>query len=121
MRQDGFTLVEVMVAVGLTVGAVLAMATMSLTATERVHRSGEMTSAVALGEQRLEWLRTQSWSSPALTPGATIETLGGDFAGYVRTTTVQNDTPLVGLKRTTVVVETPSGRRVQLTSLFGRS
>jgi Tfp pilus assembly protein PilV len=120
MREDGFTLVELLVAVGLTMGAVLAMATMSLTAYERVHRSGEMTSAVALGQQRMEWLRSQTWGSPPLAAGSTVESLTGEWAGYVRTTTVEDDTPLAGLKRTTVSVDTPSGRRVQLTSLFGQ-
>ena len=119
MRTDkGFTLVELMVAVVLTAGAVLTISSMSLMAYQRVNRSGQTTSALGVAEQRTEWLRGQPYDSAALAPGAQTESLEGVYAGYTLTTRVENDVPVAGVKQVTVMARTPSGKSVQLVSLI---
>ena len=116
--QSGFSLVEVLVAGALLVVVLLAVAGMSLTAFGHLGRSGEQTSAAALGQQRVEWLRNQDWSSADLSAGTTTEVLAGTYAGFVRTTTVQDDTPRAGVKRLTVATTTPSGRGASVVALL---
>lgn len=117
-RERGFTLVELMVAVTLTAGAVLAISAMSLTAYHRVNRSGQTTSALGVAEQRTEWLRNQPYDSAALAPGTQTEPLSGFYAGYTLTTRIESDTPVAGIKQVTVMATPPSGKSVQLVSLI---
>ena len=44
--------------------------------------------------------------------------LTGDYAGYTRVTTIQNDTPRAGVKQITVVTSTPSGMATQVVALI---
>lgn len=116
--QRGFTLIEILVAVAIMTGAMLAVSTMSLTSYERVARSGHTTSALTSAQQRMEWLRSQAYDSPALIEGTTTEVLSGSLEGYTRATIVRDDTPTGGVKELTITVMTPTGRRVQLVSLL---
>ena len=117
-ESKGFTLVEALVATLLTAMAVMTVAGMSVTAFDKVHRSALTTSAVTLAEQRIEWLRSQPFTSPLLAAGTTFESLTGGYEGYVRTTTIENDTPAVGIKQVKVTTTTPNGRNVQVVSLI---
>jgi prepilin-type N-terminal cleavage/methylation domain-containing protein len=119
MRERGFTLVELLVATALLTGGVLVVTTMTLTAYERVDRSGEMRTALTIAQQRLETLRGEPDGSPLLVAGTMTETFGGEQAGFACTTQIVDDTPLEGVKQVEVVVDTPSGRSVRLDSLIG--
>jgi prepilin-type N-terminal cleavage/methylation domain-containing protein len=114
----GFTLVELLLASALIAVAVLSLITMSSTAAERVKRSGQTTSAVVLTQQRLEWLRSQPWTSSVLAPGTTTEFFAGELSGYSRVTQVVDNEPREGIKQVTVRTNTPAGRNVQLVSLI---
>jgi len=105
--------------VALTLGAVMTLATMSLTAYERVGRSAQLTSAVTVAQQQIERLRTLDYASAGLTAGTTTVQLSGAYEGFVRTTLIQDDVPETGLKQVTVTAVAPAGRRVQLVSLIG--
>ncbi len=115
-RENGFSAIEVLIAMSILAVALLAIASMFPTAYTNVDRSGEETMAATLAQQRIEWLRNQSYAS--LVNGTTPETNIPGYALYTRTTVVQVDTPLTGLKQVTVTATTPSGRSVQLVSLI---
>jgi Tfp pilus assembly protein PilV len=117
-RNDGFTLIEVLIATLVIVVAMAAIATMALTALRGVERNGERTAAVSLAQSRIEWLRNRP--SGSLEEGSTIEKLTGAFAGYDRTTTIEADTPRAGVEQVTVTVATPSGQTIRLATLIGR-
>jgi len=117
-REAGFSLVEVLVALALISGGLLAIATMSVTSLQSVDRSGEETTALILGQQRMEWIRNQAYDSTALTAGTTTETLNGDYAGYTRVTLIVDDTPIADVKRIDVSTTSPSGRFVRLSSFM---
>lgn len=114
----GFSLVEVLIATAIVAIAFLAIASMFPTAYQNVDWSGEQTTAAALAEQRLEWLMNQSYASAPLTAGTTTENLAGNYVGYTRTTTIQDDTPMPGVKDVRVTVATPAGRSVQLVTVI---
>jgi Tfp pilus assembly protein PilV len=118
-RSDGFTLIEVLVAAGLLTLVLLGVASMSLAAQGQVFRSGEQTVATMLGQQRIEWLRNQGHGSADLTAGTVTELLGGNYAGFTRTTVVQDDTPVAGIKQVTITTVTPKGLAVTVVSLVG--
>lgn len=116
----GFSAIELLVGLAILTLALLAVASMFPTAYSNVAWSGKDTAAVTLGQQRIEWLRTQAYTSAALAAGTTSESLTAEYAGFTRTTTIQNDTPINGMKQVTVTVTTPSGRSVRLTTLVGK-
>ncbi len=114
----GFSLIEVLIATAIIAVAFLAIASMFPTAYRNVAWSGERTAAVTLAEQRLEWLMNQDYTSAPLAAGTTTENLGGNYAGYTRTTTIQDDTPMAGVKDVRVTVVMPTGRNVQLVTVI---
>lgn len=116
-RDDGFSLLEVLVATTLILVAMVALATMALTALRAVDRNGERTTAVTLAQSRLEWLRSRPHAS--LEDGSTVDHPGGAFSGYTTTTDIDAGTPRPGLARITVTVRTPSGQTVRLATLVG--
>jgi prepilin-type N-terminal cleavage/methylation domain-containing protein len=115
-NERGFTLIEVLVAFAMISVALLAMSGMMTSAYSTIDRSGEQTAASVLGQQRLEFLRNQAFTSSALSAGTTTETLTGTYAGYRRVTTVVDNTPRAGVKRLTVQTNAPSGISVQSVS-----
>ena len=118
--EDGFSLVEVLLACTLLMVTLLSAALMSLTAYRALDRSGEATTVLALSQQRIEWLRNQSYTSGALAEGTTTETLIGTYAGYVRTTTIVDNVPRTGVKQVTVTITTVSGATTRVVALIAR-
>jgi prepilin-type N-terminal cleavage/methylation domain-containing protein len=116
-KAEGFSLVEVLIASSIVAITFLAIASMFPTAYRNVDWSGERTAAATLGEQRLEWLMNQAYTSAPLAAGTTAENLAGNYAGYTRTTTIVDDVPMVGVKQVTVNVATPLGKNVQLVTV----
>ena len=117
-NMKGFTLIEVMIASTILLLALLPIASIFPDAYRNVDRSGEQTVALTLAQQRIEWLRNQSYA--ALTAGTTTELLTVESGVYARATTIQVDTPVAGLKMVAVTVLSPGGQPVKLTSLIAR-
>ena len=122
MRQDretGISAIEVLVAASILAIALLAIASMFPTAYSNVDRSGEETTAVALAQQQIEWLRTWSYTSANLAVQDTTAAVAG-YAGYTRRTQIVDDAPVTDVKRLTVTATTPSGRKVALITLIAK-
>jgi prepilin-type N-terminal cleavage/methylation domain-containing protein len=117
-REAGFSLVEVLVALALLAGGMMAMATMSVTSLQSVDRSGEETTAMILSQQRMEWIRNQDYESAAMAAGTTTEALTGDYAGYSRVTVIVNGDPIADVKSVRVSTTSPAGRLVPLSSFM---
>ena len=113
----GFSLLEVLIAISILAVAILALASMFPTGYTNVHRSGVDTVAATLALQRVEALRNQAYFSAALAAGTTTESSITGYPGYSRTTLIQDNAPLSGVKRVTVTVAAPAGRSVQVSSL----
>ena len=118
--EEGFSLVEVLLACTLLMITLLSAALMALTAYGTLDRSGEATTVLALSQQRIEWLRNQGYTSGALAAGTTTETLVGTYAGYVRTTTIQDNVPRTGVKQVTVSIRSLSGATTRVVALIAR-
>ncbi len=117
-NMRGFTFVEVMLASAIILVAHLPIASVFPGAYQHVDRSGDQTVALTLAQQRIEWLRNQSYT--ALAAGTTNELLTVQYGTYARATAIQVDTPMAGLKTVAVTVVTPGGRTVRLTSLIAK-
>lgn len=110
----GFTLVEVMVCAAIIAIALIPAAAVMVTAYGTLDRAGEQTTALVLGEQRIELLRNQAFTSATLNAGTTNETLVGTYAGYTRATTIVDNSPRNGVKTITVTTTSPVGMTVTL-------
>lgn len=119
-REEGMSLIEVLVATTVVSLSLLAIATMYLSALSLSAASGEYSVAVNLAQERIEFLRNQPFGSADLAPGTTTEVLGATFDGYRRDTEVMDDTPQPEVKQITVSVSMPSGRNIQFVSLRAR-
>ncbi len=113
----GFSALEILIAISILAVALLATASMFPNAYTDINRSGVDTVAVALAQQRFDWLRNQGYSSAALAAGTTTESSISGYSGYSRTTVIEDNSPISGVKRVTVTVAAPFGRSVQVTSL----
>ena len=113
----GSSLIEVVIAAAVLTAGILSVATMFPTAYLALDRSGEQTAAVVLAEQQVEWLRSQPYT--ALTGATTVDSLDGEYTGFVRTTEIQVDTPEAGVTLVKVTVTSPGGYTVrELTSVI---
>ena len=103
-HETGMSLVEVLAATTVVALALLAIATMYLSALSFSAHSGEYSTAVNLVQERVEFLRNQAYGSPDLAAGTTTEVLGASFEGYERVTQIQDDTPRDDVKLVSVSV-----------------
>ncbi len=93
-REKGFTLIEVMVAMGIFAIGILAVASMEITASHSNRSARLRTEGVTLASERLENLISQGYAS-------ILD--GSDNGGEIDLLwTVQDDTPIVNTKTITV-------------------
>lgn len=104
--EAGVTLMEVLVTMALLTVALLGMAVAFPVGRAVVHQARISTTAVALGEERLEQAKR--------TPYASLTTLAGSdtttHPPYTIITQVTADSPIAGMTRVTVTVTAPSNR-----------
>jgi type IV pilus assembly protein PilV len=81
---DGFTLIEVMIAIGILSFGLLSLATMQIKAMHGGDRGRHATNAAAIAENKMEQLQQDPWASIAAT------------GGFVADPTAQNSVQLNG-------------------------
>jgi len=100
----GFTLLEILVAVVVfTIGS-LALAFSIGRGMHSVSESGQKTRASAIASQRTENLLAASHSDPLLTAGTHNDAANPYPGNYFVSWSVENDQPITGCKRITVMV-----------------
>ncbi len=128
-HRQGFTLVEVLVALGLFALAATGLVGLALALMEQNRVSKRLDTAAYLAHDRLEQIRNTPYAQivPANFP---FEDYGTVTAGtppvvypeFQRWVTIQNDTPLPGMKRVVVTVSWRgrfAGRTVTQETLIG--
>jgi Tfp pilus assembly protein PilV len=120
--RRGISLTEVTVALGILGVAVTGTIRAIPVAYQTIFRAGDITTATALAQQRLEQLRNRPIGDAALAAGTTEEANLATTAGFLRRTIVA-DLAGEGLKQITVQI-IPAGRgqtapTVELTTLRG--
>lgn len=123
-RDEGFTLVEVLVATGIFAIAVFAITGFYLTAASHGLIGRSETAGALLAEQRIEFLRSKSYGSLAgFAATETVDELGTPTPGgrYTRVTAVT--TPYLGTSRLTKLdvtvswVDQDQARTITLTTV----
>jgi type IV pilus assembly protein PilV len=119
-KQDGFSLLEVLIALVILAIGLLAVAQMQITAIKSNAYGSGMTSASSLASNTIERLMALPFTDPALLPtiapppapdvtngttdGIGLVEGGVNNQGYTRVYWVQGDTPRAGLSQITVRV-----------------
>lgn len=100
LNENGFTLIETMLAIAIMAIGLLALASLQVTAIGGNAQSKKRTLALALAEDKIETYRHTAYDS--IPAGQEVET--GLETLYTRNTNVENDTPVTGVKTITVTV-----------------
>ena len=108
-REQGFTMVEVLVAIALLLVGLLGVAQMQVMTMITNSTANQRTTAITLAQDRMEILRTL--------PYATIRPSSDTSGIYQRSWSVENNTPASNMKRVTVTVSWP-GKQVQVQSII---
>lgn len=116
IRGWGFTLVEVMVAMTILAIGLLAISGMVPTAYTNISASTRDSRALGLAQERLDQLRISPFTDASLSAGSHSD--AAPAAGYARAYTVEDNTPMNGVKRITMTVTGPRGRQVVLQTLI---
>ena len=121
-HDQGFTVVEILIAATVVVVAFLALATVFPRGYSTVTKSGAQSLGLALAQQRIEFLRNQGHDN--ITVGTSTESSISGYPGYTRITVVQGDTPAIGAKQVTMTVTPPSPgitiEPIQLTTVVAK-
>ncbi|MBW2066494.1 MAG: prepilin-type N-terminal cleavage/methylation domain-containing protein [Deltaproteobacteria bacterium] len=90
-RENGFTLLEVLVAISILAVGLLAVASMQTAAISGNQLGYRYTESGTLAQDRLEWLMAQPYTSAALSVGTDKgDPIGGAPSGYTITYDVAN-------------------------------
>ncbi|RJR22609.1 MAG: prepilin-type N-terminal cleavage/methylation domain-containing protein [Desulfobacteraceae bacterium] len=107
VEPEGFTLVEVMLAVGILAIGILAVASMQIGATNANSSAYRLTERTALAEARVEFLLSLPYGHPDLASGNHADPLPPP--GYAIVWTVRDNFPVLNSKLITVTA-TGQGR-----------
>jgi len=128
-RHDGgFTLLEVVIALGLLAVTLLGVFQMQLYAIRSNTTSRGATTAVHIAEDQVEWVLAQPWNSPLIqdvVPGNGLNSINNpdfqqvvtDAKGntYTRITNIEDNSPMPGVRSARVIV-TWGGNQVAFTT-----
>ena len=99
-RQNGFTLLEILIAMGIFTAAILGVAISATSVIKANHNSYSTTVAINLAQDKLEELKALPGSLAS--GGPVTDTINGET--FSRSWTVTSDSPVTGMKRIDVTV-----------------
>lgn len=110
-REDGFTLIEVMVALVILSIGLLGLAALQLVAVKSNAFSTEMTYATMLAQQQAEILKSRPYTDADLTEGSHSAVGNSKGVQYTVTWNVTNDSPDTDMKTVNLTVTWSSLRQ----------
>ena len=116
--DDGFTLMELLIAISILAVGLLAIATMQMRSMQVSGYAGDMTAGTTVAQDKLEDLLTRAYDDPALDDVTAVDTnttVTETSGPFTITTNVDTDKPIVNTKTIEVIV-TWSERGVAKTS-----
>ena len=99
-RRDGFTLIEILIAMGIFTAAILGVAISTTSVIKANQSSYSTTIAINLAQDKLEELKALPASLAS--GGPVTDTINGET--FSRSWTVTSDSPITGMKRIDVTV-----------------
>lgn len=108
--EAGFTLIEVMMAAVVLAIGLLALAAMQTAAIKANYQAKKHTLAVSLAETQLEAYRNMAYDSIPSGVITDTDVTSGDVGHFTRVITIENDTPVAGVKTITVAVSWNDGK-----------
>jgi prepilin-type N-terminal cleavage/methylation domain-containing protein len=119
--EEGFTLVEVIVAITIVAIGIIGLSAVFPLATRDVAKSGGLTKAMELCQGKIEALHALAYDSPDLAPGYVhADSLNPIADVYVRTWETYDNDPIAGCKLIEVTVswESVSDAEVRLSTVI---
>jgi len=110
-REQGFTMIEVLVGIALLTFGLLVVAQMQIMTIITNSQANQRTTAITLAQDKLETLRALPYSNIENPP------LSDSSGVYTRSWTVENNIPGNNMKRVTVTVSW-QGKQVQLQTII---
>jgi type IV pilus assembly protein PilV len=108
-NDEGFTLIETLMAIAIMAIGLLAMAALQATAVSGTTRASKHSMAILLAEDQIETYKNARYedvlSENKIENGSTL--LKDTWGIFTRTTTVMDNTPFEGVKTITVTVSWP--------------
>ncbi len=117
-KQDGFTLIEVLIAVTIFAVGMLAVAAMQTSAIRVNSTAGQLTKVSTWGIDKLEELMSLPYTDPQLAAGTQTDPVTPD--GYTVSWNIVQDALTLNTKSITLTV-TGKGKTLTLTSIRSRS
>ena len=105
-REGGFSFIDVMLSLVVLTFGVLALADLQLIASSGNKASQDLTTAISLGEAKLEVLKKPCANIVA---EAATPVTAADGTMYTRTVTVTNNSPMINTKTVTVTLTWTGG------------
>lgn len=123
MRKEGFSLIEVLIAMAIFSVGILGLAGLQIRAFRGNQAARLQTEAVHLAEAHLEELAALAYDDPALAPGSYSRSGAGPAGRFNLQWTIRKDAPINGTKtiRLRVSWDAGGGRSAEFTHILSRA